>query len=143
MAFILARFQRPQQQLLEQVRRAEIVVPFDAQSRRADRGGQNAKADTGARCEWLAVGPRVQHPVTKLWHGEGRSEIVAGKAQFAVSGILQQVDGMPGGALVFMKQLQRGRFALELRCPPVWALAIRALIEHFDPAQLALSFEVL
>ena len=94
--------QRAGQHLLEQMRRAEIVVALDAQNGGVNRLRQNTKTHAHAGGERLAVSAGINHAVLCAGQGERRCHIfTVVKAQFAIGRVFDQIQRMSSGALEF------------------------------------------
>ena len=94
--------------LLEEVRRPEVVVALEAQADGLERLGHQAEAHADAGREGFAVGARVDDALGGAGFREQRRHVVAFKAQLAIGRVFQQVDRMAGGAFVAAQQLERG-----------------------------------
>src|ERR1035437_972775 len=114
MLVVKSRRQRASQKLLQQVRRAEIVIALDALVGREERFGQNAEAEARAGRERLAVSAGVNNAFRRArqrergrWNGRDallladRQVSPTRKRQFAIRGVFEQINRMSGGALEY------------------------------------------
>ena len=130
--------QRAREKLLQQIRRAEIVVALDALDGRENRFRQNAEADSRAGRVGLAVSAGVDHALRRTGQREGGRHVRAVvKAQFAIRGVFEQIQRMAGGALVFLQQLQRGGLFRERSGRAGRVLKIGDKIKRLHAAQFA------
>src|ERR1035437_7716133 len=115
--------QRAGEELLQQVRRAEIVIALDALDGREERFGQNAEAHARAGRERLAVSAGVNNAFRRArqrergrWNGRDallladRQVSPTRKRQFAISGVYELINRMSGGTLEFFQERERGGF---------------------------------
>ena len=87
-------------ELLEQIGGTEVVVGFHAQGGGEQGTGQEPIADAHTGCVRFAVGAGVDDAVAGAVKGEGTGGVVAGKAQFTIGGVLDEVKAMTGSGLI-------------------------------------------
>jgi hypothetical protein len=130
------------EELLQQVRRAEIVVALDALDGCEQRFGQNAEADARAGRIGLAVSAGVNHALRRAGQRErGRHVVTVVKSQFAIRGVFEQINRMSGGALEFFQQLQHGGFFREAGRRAGGILKIGDEVKRLHAAEFAGFFQ--
>ena len=132
---------RAADELLGQMARAEVMVALDPQHWRQQFLRQDAKPHAHAGGERLAVRARVNHAIGRALDGQGGRRRYTGKPQFAIGGVLHQVNRMTSRALVAAQQLQRALLHPQTGRAAGRVLVIRNEVQYFQPGQTTVALE--
>ena len=117
------------------------MVGLDPQNRVEQCLRQHAKPHPHTGRERLAVRARIDHPLRRATDRQCGRRRFPCKTKLAIRRILQQVDRMPGRALVFSQQLNRSLLDRKPGRAAGRVLVVRHEVQHLHPLQLARAAE--
>lgn len=129
------------QERLEEGGGAEIAMAFPVAESGVERWGEEAEANPQAGGEGFGVSANVDHAIGSAGNGEGRRDILAREAHFAIRGVFEPEERMAGFALVTAEELKGLGFGGEGEGGAGWVLVIADGVNPLDAGEFAGAVE--